>query len=684
MGRHRHSPSAYADRATRVLATGAFVDSSGSGLLIAAVAIRYAPQLAVTPGQVGVGLAMGSGLTLATLWVVARLSPRRIPLPAYLVVNIVRSLCALGYLAARGPLQVSAVTCLLLVADRVAPRLHRAVSEHALAGPAGTRAVATIASRRNVGLAVGVGVCGVTVGAGSPVAFRAVMIANALSFLITVPMLVRLNADTERAAAPARAVTRRRTAQWIIGFHGVSSFCYGLVFPYTGIFLTGRHGVGTHGVAVYYAAAGTANLAVALILAIGKVRPPPAALALTGIALSVAGYLTLPTVNSLPVVGLAAAATGVGQGCFLAAIIPIINSLVSEADRRQVFARRYQVLNATLAGGSLAAGGVISAWSRNVIPHLFVVNALGYLPLALTLLVTRRSSSGSGGRSTADEPTDQPALPVRALLTSAFAVSLFQLGVYLLGYSQFEATAPLVAATLMHINLSWISVLIAVNVATIVVAQRVMTRRLEPYPEVVGVRIAVGLWVLGYLVVGAMAFAPTGVRLVGMLLYGAIFGLGECAYSCSYHPWLISKVPARELTRANALSNSTMGIGLFFGPSIGVALIGTGSSAAVWLTLGALCAAVGLTTVRVRRRRTAAAPAARPADTAGAASARVEPTDEPIWRPAAIDVWRAATLELPMVRTAGAFQHPYYLTLAEPELNGPSHPRGAAVTTATR
>jgi hypothetical protein len=127
-----------------------------------------------------------------------------------------------------------------------------------------------------------------------------------------------------------------------------------------------------------------------------------------------------------------------------------------------------------------------------------------------------------------------------------------------------------------------------------------------------------------------------------------------------------------------------MGIGLFFGPSIGVALIGTGSSAAVWLTLGALCASVGLTTVRVRRRRTAAAPAARPADTVGPASARAEPTDEPVWRPAAIDVWRAATLELPMVRTAGAFQHPYYLTLAEPELNGPSHPRGAAVTTATR
>jgi MFS family permease len=146
----------------------------------------------------------------------------------------------------------------------------------------------------------------------------------------------------------------------------------------------------------------------------------------------------------------------VGQGCFLAAIIPIVNSLVSDTDRRHVFARRYQVLNATLAGGSLAAGGVISALSRDVIPHLFVVNALGYLPLALTLLLTRRFSSGPGNGSSAEETTGEAALPVRVLLKSAFAVSLFQLGVYLLGYTQFEATAPLVAATLMHINLGWI------------------------------------------------------------------------------------------------------------------------------------------------------------------------------------------------------------------------------------
>jgi hypothetical protein len=52
--------------------------------------------------------------------------------------------------------------------------------------------------------------------------------------------------------------------------------------------------------------------------------------------------------------------------------------------------------------------------------------------------------------------------------------------------------------------------------------------------------------------------------------------------------------------RANALSNSTMGIGMFIGPSIGVGLVGTGNASVVWLTLGTLCGLVGITTASRR------------------------------------------------------------------------------------
>jgi hypothetical protein len=46
---------------------------------------------------------------------------------------------------------------------------------------------------------------------------------------------------------------------------------------------------------------------------------------------------------------------------------------------------------------------------------------------------------------------------------------------------------------------------------------------------VVGLRVAIGLWVAGYLVVGALTFAPPPLPLAGLLLYGVLFALGECA-----------------------------------------------------------------------------------------------------------------------------------------------------------
>ena len=55
-----------------------------------------------------------------------------------------------------------------------------------------------------------------------------------------------------------------------------------------------------------------------------------------------------------------------GAGCFPAAVIPIINSLVPEADRLNVLARR-KVLNAAPAAGSLAAGvAIIALWRGRV------------------------------------------------------------------------------------------------------------------------------------------------------------------------------------------------------------------------------------------------------------------------------------------------------------------------------
>lgn len=399
-----------------------------------------------------------------------------------------------------------------------------------------------------------------------------------------------------------------RAARWLVALHGITSFCYGMVLPYTAIFLSGRPGVGMGGVGLYYAASGAAGLVVAVVLASGWVRPPRVALGLTGNALSALGYLLLFSVDSLPFIVAAAAAVGAGQGCFMTAVIPIMNALVTESESRRMFALRYQVLNATLGAGSLAAGAVLALSSPDVIQYLFLVNAAGYVPIALALLLTRRASEAgsqakAGGASAGT-------LPFVGLVRATLGVVLFELAIALFAYSQFESTAPLAAYKLMGAALSSIPIMIAVNVAVVVLAQPVVTRMLERRANVFGLRAAVALWVGGYLLLAASTVFPPAFTLPGLFAFAVMFGLGECAYSCSYYPWMISKVAESELTRVTALTNGVMGVGTFVGPSVGVALISTGSAAIVWLAVAALCSTAMLTTARWSLHQSGRGPAA--------------------------------------------------------------------------
>lgn len=405
--------------------------------------------------------------------------------------------------------------------------------------------------------------------------------------------------------------SRLRTVRRILALHGLSSFCYGLALPFIGIYLAGRPGIGTGGVALYYAASGIANVVVSLLLATGLIRLSRTALGVAGLCLLAACFLILPFARSVPGALAAAVGSGTGQSCFMTAVIPIISALVPAERRRQVFARRYQILNGTLAAGSMVAGLFVAGFSRSAIPWMFAGNALGYLPLAATFLLTRKVTaaaqeapapeSDQGGRG------DGGSLATWGLVRISAAAALFQFGVYLFGFSQFETTAPLVADRLMRTGLSSVSVMFTVNVVVIAVFQGLATRLLRSRSEEAGLRTALTLWMAGFLAVAALSFGPGPLRLSGLVLYATLFGLGEAAYSCSFHPWLISRVPDRELTRASALCNSAMGVGTFLGPAVGVGLLHFGSPALVWLPLAGGCALAGLSTLRGRG---AAAPAA--------------------------------------------------------------------------
>ena len=402
-------------------------------------------------------------------------------------------------------------------------------------------------------------------------------------------------------------------ARTLIALHGVANLGFGAVLPFTAVYLSGLPDVGPLGAALYYVCVGMANLVVAAVLTGGLVRPRTPWLGTVGAVLAIFGCLLLAGADTRPTVLAAALANGAGQGCFMAAIVPMLNAATPESHRRRLFARRYQVLNFSMAVGALIAGATSSLIGREVFPWLYVGQAAVIVPLGLVLAWaiprTPSTSPPAGADPVETDPahpgptgTDSAdahpatALPLRQLVRLAGGPTLFQFAGYAFAFSQLESTVPLVTDRLLHAGTLTVSLLIALNVVVIIVAQGAVTRRLESSTERHGLRIAVLLWIAGFGLAALTALGSAWSAIAGLAGFIVLFSLGECAYACSFHPWLISRVPQSELTRASALTNAAMGVGLFTGPALGVGLVVSGSAPLVWACL-ALCCTAALRTV---------------------------------------------------------------------------------------
>ncbi|MEF9905561.1 MFS transporter [Streptomyces sp. P9-A2] len=423
-----------------------------------------------------------------------------------------------------------------------------------------------------------------------------------------------------------RSPGRRFTgADALILLNGVSTFGSGLVYPYTALYLSELPEMGTAGISVFYGAAAAANLVTAAVLATGWIKPPPTRLGFAGTLMLAVGFLGTAAAGSLTALFAAVLFIGCGQGCLLVSMVPVLSSLTPREQRRSVFARRYRAINVGLGLGAVVAGLTTGFFATSAVTWLFVANALSYLPLTYAFhrlrARERREEVRGAEREAAGAPREEAAEAQEAAdgrlkwLGAAGALAvLFQLGAYLFGHSQFEATSPLVAVQLMGIGLGTVSALLLVNTAVVALGQTWVTRLLSSRDETFGLRTAVLLWVAAYVVAMGSAFGPLPVRYAGLLLFAVVFAIGECAYSCSFHPWLIDSVEAKDVSRVSALASGAMGIGTAAGPSIGVALTLTGEAPVVWLGLASLCLLLLFT---LGRRHLAAR---NPADgTAGAA-----------------------------------------------------------------
>ncbi|MEK8171075.1 MFS transporter [Streptomyces sp. M19] len=178
----------------------------------------------------------------------------------------------------------------------------------------------------------------------------------------------------------------------------------------------------------------------------------------------------------------------------------------------------------------------------------------------------------------------------------------------IVGFTQIEATVPLLMHDHMGVTLGWVSVVVAANSFALVVLQPLLQRGLERLSEPTGLALGPVLWVaaFGFGLLAALAgdAAPAALRYGLLIAFAVVFAVGELTYSSAFYPLLLRWAGDAAVGRASALASLAWNLGTASGPPLGLFVVGHTSASGSWLTL-ACGAAVAFAVAAALRGRAA-------------------------------------------------------------------------------
>ncbi|MFC3588445.1 MFS transporter [Streptantibioticus rubrisoli] len=400
---------------------------------------------------------------------------------------------------------------------------------------------------------------------------------------------------------------------------GLSSFGNGAVLPLTAVYVSEQLGLGLPWAGRYFGAiALTSFVLTPLGGRLADLRRPGAAAA-TGVLLTASGYLLLAAADGWAVVLVCAALVGAGNALFYPALAPTIGAVTVESERQRAFSLRYTAMNVG-AGLGAGAGALFVAGGHGVHGYrlLYVLDALTFVPLALTLLRTGQRRAAEGDLPPNAPPASRvpatpgaPAAPAPAASgylavlgsRAVLGMAAVQCGAMLFGYAQFESSVPLLVRRSAPGSLYLLSGIVVVNTVAVVVLQRLLVPRLRRWPQATALLLAPSCWVAAYCC-GALSVLLSGTALAAALaVFAALFAAGETAYACSFYPLLMKAVPRHLLGRASAITSLASNVGSTAGPAVGVALLTHTSPGWTWSLLAASATATAAACLMVRSAR---------------------------------------------------------------------------------
>jgi hypothetical protein len=198
----------------RLLATAAFIDTTGTGLFLASAMVFFSRSVGLPASQVALGLSVAGAVGLLAILPMGSLATSRGPQPVLVGLHAVRGLSFLAYAAVDSFPTFLFVVSVITAADRAAPAITQAVVADVAAADDRVRWLAVLRSVRHAGLGIGALAATIPLSLDHRGAYLAVTSLDGLSFLVVAGLVARLprleaTRRRPRLASPSRLVALR-------------------------------------------------------------------------------------------------------------------------------------------------------------------------------------------------------------------------------------------------------------------------------------------------------------------------------------------------------------------------------------------------------------------------------------------------------------------------------------------
>lgn len=186
------------------------VNALGNGLFVTVSTLFFIRSVGLTVSQVGVGMAVGGVCGIVAGFPMGKLSDRYGARRVVVCLLLLEAVLIVGYTQVHSFGMFVAVACVVTFLDRGASAVRSALIGQALPAESRVHGRAYIRSMTNIGMGVGAAIAGIALHFDTPSAYRAMVFADALTFLAAALLLLRIPTSSGAAAHAQSPEDRRK------------------------------------------------------------------------------------------------------------------------------------------------------------------------------------------------------------------------------------------------------------------------------------------------------------------------------------------------------------------------------------------------------------------------------------------------------------------------------------------